>query len=275
MNLHQIVSSAVGAVNPSQIVGIRISIGAVAGADGVSLPAYAAPGSITASIGGTFTASIPDPVNNPTTLNVAAVLTGSLQVGDVVSGTDGTNTLPAGVSVLSQLTGVAGGAGTYQLSLPGTLNSCTVTSVSDVLNVLAIAGGVPQAGQTLTDSGALLAGTMITGQISGVAGGLGLYSLSQVQTVASETMATAVSVLAQIQPLSTSDIRHMDALNIQGKHLAMYANLDLNGGVRVVLKGGDLVTLPDGSVWLVTEGTEQFYSSAGWSKVILTLQDGS
>lgn len=275
MNLHQIVSSAVGAVNPSQIVGIRISIGAVAGADGVSLPAYAAPGSITASIGGTFTASIPDPVNNPTTLNVAAVLTGSLQVGDVVSGTDGTNTLPTGVSVLSQMTGVAGGTGTYQLSLPGTLNICTVTSVSDVLNVSAIAGGVPQAGQTLIDSGALLAGTMITGQISGVAGGLGLYSLSQVQTVASETMATAVSVLAQIQPLSTSDIRHMDALNIQGKHLAMYANLDLNGGVRVVLKGGDLVTLPDGSVWLVTEGAEQFYSSAGWSKVILTLQDGS
>jgi hypothetical protein len=275
MNLHQIVSSAIGAVNPSQVVGIRISVGAGSGADGVQAPVYASPGALTGSIGGTFTASIPDPVNNPTTLNVSAVLTGSLQVGDVVSGTDGTNALPAGVSILSQLSGAAGGVGTYQLSQGGTLNSATVTSVSTTLNVTAVAAGAPQPGQTLADAGALLAGTMITGQLAGSAGGPGLYSVSQAQTVASETMTTAVSILAQIQPLSTGDLRHMDALNLQGSHRALYMNGQLNGAVRIALKGGDMVTLPDGTVWLVTQGMEPFYSSAGWTKAIITLQDGS
>jgi hypothetical protein len=277
MNLHSIVAPIIGAVNPNEIVSVAVSIGNVVASDGSQAPGYATPGAITASIGGTFTASIVDPVNNPTTLNVSAVLTGSLQAGDNVSGTDGSgNVLPAGTSILSQITGPAGGVGTYQLSVGATLGSCTVTSASDVLNVSAVAAGVPQVGQTLADGVTQLSpGTLITGQLSGSQGSVGLYSISQQQTVASEAMTTSLSLFAQVQPMASGDIRHMDALNIQGSHRALYYNGNINGIIRVGLKGGDIVTRSNGSVWKVTQGLEPFFETAGWSKVAITLQDGS
>lgn len=274
MNLHQIVAPLIGVLNPNQIIGIRVSIGAVTAADGTTTPGYATPGAITASIGGTFTASIPDPVNAPTTLNVSAVLTGSLQVTDVVSGTDGVNILPAGTRILSQLSGTPGGIGTYQISASATLGACTVTAVSTVLNVSSVSSGLLLSAQTLSGTG-VAAGTMITGQISGNPGGSGLYSVTQQQTVASVAMGTALSVYAQIQPLSASDLRHVDMINLQGTHRAIYLNGAVHGQVRVGLKGGDLVTQANGSVWLVQQPLESFYDTAGWTKALITLQDGS
>jgi hypothetical protein len=273
LNLHGLVAPCIGAVNPNQSVLVRISIGNIINADASQSGAYATPGSLTASIGGTFTASIPDPVDTPTTLNVAAVLTGSLQVGDVVSGSDGTNALPPGCTILSQLSGPPGGVGTYQLSVGATLNSCTVTSASTVLNVTAISQGALQLSQALADTTRdLTAGTLITGQLSGVAGGIGLYSINQQQTVASEAMTTSLTLPAQVQALSASDLRHMDSLNIQGSHRAFYFSANIRGGVRVALKGGDLLVLSDNSVWLVTQPVEPWFASAFWVKVIGTLQ---
>jgi hypothetical protein len=274
MNLHSIISPYIGAVNPPQTVKVQISVGASGNSDATRTPVYATPGSLTASIGGTFTASIPDPVNNPTTLNVAAVLTGSLQAGDEISGTDGTNTLPAGTTIIEQLTGTPGSIGTYEISQSAVLNSCTVTSASTVLNVTAISQGVLQAGQTLADTtGGLTAGTLITGQLQGNAGASGLYSISQQQTVASETMTISMAITAQVQPLAASDLRHMDALNLQGSHRTLYASAPIRGIVRPALKGGDRITLPDESVWLVSQVMEPFFSTAGWQKVTITLQN--
>lgn len=353
MNLHQVVAPLIGAVNPNQIVSIRSSIGNVTGADGSSTPGYATPGSITAAIGGTFTASVPDPTN-PTTLNVSAVLTGSLQIGDAVSGTDGSgNAIPDDTTILAQLSGTPGGVGTYELSAGATLASCTVTAASTILNVSAVAGGLLQPGQTLSDPNAgsctasvadtastvlvvseinsgtikigdtvaafdgtnalnavissqisgtpggigsyqltagpdngllnsttvsfnlLLAGTQIASQVSGPTGGAGLYAITQQQTVPSEAMTTSVSVYAQIQPLAASDLRHVDMLNLQGTHRAMYVTGSVRGIIRVGLKGGDVVVLPDGSVWLVQQPLENYFETAGWTKVLITLQDGS
>ena len=45
MNLHSIVSSAIGAVNPNQFVEIRQSVGNTKSPDGTTQPAYATPGS--------------------------------------------------------------------------------------------------------------------------------------------------------------------------------------------------------------------------------------
>jgi hypothetical protein len=144
------------------------------------------------------------------------------------------------------------------------------------LNVSAVAAGVLQAGETLADgSSHLLAGTLITGQLSGSQGGPGLYSISQQQTVASEAMSTSLSLFAQVQPMATGDLRHMDALNIQGSHRSLYYNGQISGVIRVALKGGDIVTLANGSVWKVTQSLEPFYDTAGWSKVAITLQLGS
>lgn len=276
MNLHSIVSPIIGVVNPNEFVAVLISTGSVVADDGSQFPAYATPGSITASIGGTFTASIPDP-NNPTVLNVAAVLTGSLQSGDIVSGSDGIHSLPAGTSVLAQLTGPAGGAGTYSISAPAVLQSCMVTASSTVLNVSAVAAGSLDVGQTLADiTSALIPGTQITGQASGAPGGSGLYSISRLQTVAAETMTTTLVLLAQVQPVPTGSLQHMDSINVQAQYRALYYNGAIDGTVRVALKGGDIVIRQrDGSIWLVTSDMEDFAATSGWSKVIITLQNGS
>ena len=71
--------------------------------------------------------------------------------------------------MVQQLTGAAGGIGTYELNQAATLNSTTVTAESTVLNVSAVSKGALLPGQTLADSGALLPGTSITGQLPGTA----------------------------------------------------------------------------------------------------------
>jgi len=88
-------------------------------------------------------------------------------------------------------------------------------------------------------------------------------------------MTTSYQVLAQVQPLSSGELRHMDALNLQGTNRAIYLGGTLNGAVRATVKGGDLVKLPDGTTWLVTQSLEPFYSTVGWTKAAITLQDGS
>lgn len=64
-------------------------------------------------------------------LTIGGTITGSFQVGGTITATDGTNSLPAGTTILNQLTGTAGGAGTYTLSAsasPSNLSSCAATS---------------------------------------------------------------------------------------------------------------------------------------------------
>jgi hypothetical protein len=61
------------------------------------------------------------------------------------------------------------------------------------------------------------------------------------------TYARAVFVPAQIQPLSTGDIRQLDSLNIQGVEKAIYLNGHVDGLVREQNKGGDLIVLQNGT----------------------------
>ena len=137
----------------------------------------------------------------------------------------------------------------------------------------AIASGTLQAGQSRADvTSALAANTTITGQIDGEWGGIGTYSISNGQTVASETMTTSYSILAQVQALSGRDLRQIEGLNLQGTLRSIYITGSLDGIVRPTIKGGDLVTLPDGSVWLVTLVPEPWNLTASWTKAILTLQ---
>jgi hypothetical protein len=197
MNLHSIVSSAIGAVNRQIFVGIRVSVGNVVAADGSAGPQYATPCSFQGSISG---------------------------------------------------------------------NTLTVTSVAE---------GVVQVGQTFADgTGAVLPNTMIVGLGTG-AGGTGTYLVSQEQNVPSLPMAAAVTLLAQVQPITWRDLQQLDGLNVQGIRKVMYINGAVDGVVRVNLKGGDLVTFPDGSVYLVAQILEAFNLTAGWTKAALTIQDGS
>lgn len=68
-----------------------------------------------------------------TVLTVGGTVANSFNVGDIVTGTDGTNALPSGCTIVNQLTGTTGGAGTYTISAaasPGNMSSAAVTGYS-------------------------------------------------------------------------------------------------------------------------------------------------
>lgn len=85
----------------------------------------------------------------------------------------------------------------------------------------------------------------------------------------------AIPVQVQMQPLQYNDLIQVSGLNIQGERRAMYANGEWNAVVRSTQEGGDLVTLPDNSVWLLVFQFEDWNSTAGWTKFCVTRQNGS
>lgn len=84
--------------------------------------------------------------------------------------------------------------------------------------------------------------------------------------------ATFANVPCQIQALSYQDLQHIDGLNIQGTRRAVYINGNWEGLNRATNKGGDLLTTPDGTVWLVAMVLEHW---PDWTKVVVTQQDGA
>lgn len=89
----------------------------------------------------------------------------------------------------------------------------------------------------------------------------------------SPTYRAAVTVMAQVQDLSSEDIQHLEGLNLQGSEVAIYLSGDLDGLVRAENKGGDLVTIGAGTRagdYLVTTVLEQW---PDWVKVAATLQN--
>ena len=86
--------------------------------------------------------------------------------------------------------------------------------------------------------------------------------------------APAYDAWAQVQELTTRDLRQLEALNVQGSMRTLYISGELDAIIRVSQKGGDLITLGDGSVWLTTSVLEQFYegTTPNWVKVAITLQ---
>ena len=87
--------------------------------------------------------------------------------------------------------------------------------------------------------------------------------------------AAPVDIEVQCQALAYKDLVQIEGLNLNGRKLAMYILGDWNGVVRSESKGGDLITLPDGSVWLCAMVLENWNLSAGWTKIAAVLQDGS
>jgi hypothetical protein len=83
------------------------------------------------------------------------------------------------------------------------------------------------------------------------------------------------NVSAQVQPLSSKDLRQIEGLNLQGYVVAVYLSGELDGLVRVQNKGGDLITIATGvhaGVYLVSMVLEQY---PDWVKVAATLQNDS
>ena len=87
---------------------------------------------------------------------------------------------------------------------------------------------------------------------------------------------TKFSIFAQVQPMTSGDIRQLDALNIQGAEKIIYLNGAALAINRIKQLGGDLVvfapgTIPEGDTWLICASLEQW--SGTWCKVAVALQD--
>lgn len=136
------------------------SITAGAAATGASVTG-AIGATMTAAIGATFTAT-----GTGTSLAVTSI-TGYLSVGDTISGTG----VPAGTTIVAQVSGTTGSNGTYTTSTATTASSATVTGFGTVINVTAITGYL-SVGDTLSSGG------VVTAQLSGTAGSTGRYSFS-------------------------------------------------------------------------------------------------
>ncbi len=151
-------------------------------ADG-SLYIGSAPSGATAtgSIGATFTAT-----GTGTSLVVTAV-TGLISVGDTISGTG----VPVGTTILAQVSGTTGGAGTYTTSAATTASAATVTSFGIVLDVTAVTGTLAP-GDAVTGTG-IPAGATIASQVSGAIGGIGVYTLDIPATAYAASTALTVT----------------------------------------------------------------------------------
>jgi hypothetical protein len=85
------------------------------------------------------------------------------------------------------------------------------------------------------------------------------------------TYASPVSVFAQIQALTYTDLTQIDGMNIQGERRSVYINGRTDAIIRGNREGGDLITW-NGIVWLNVHVLEYW---PDWCKFIITRQDGS
>ena len=92
----------------------------------------------------------------------------------------------------------------------------------------------------------------------------------------SPSYAPAYSAPAQVQAMSSRDLRQVEGLNLQGSMSAIYLFGDIEGIVRPLLKGGDLIDFPDGTTYLCVVALENWGASDSpseqWSKVAAQLQ---
>lgn len=148
-----------------------------------------------ASVTGSIAANAVTGAIAGTTLTVSAVTSGTLAVGQTISGTGVT----AGTTITAFGTGT-GGTGTYTVSIAQTVASEAITASGGTLTVSAVASGALGLGDALTGTG-VTAGTAITGFLTG-AGGAGTYLVNISQTVASETITVATGTATKWVALS-------------------------------------------------------------------------
>ena len=132
---------------------------------------------------GSFTGSITGDV-----LTITAVGSGVAVIGGLLSGTG----VVAGTAIVNQLTGTAGGIGTYTVNIgEQTVASTTISETYGTLTVGGTVAGTFAVGQLITTGAS--AGTYITALGTG-SGGAGTYIVNNTQTVGSTTIATGANI---------------------------------------------------------------------------------
>ncbi len=134
---------------------------------------------------GSFTGSIAENV-----LTITAVGSGVVVNGGILSGTG----VVTGTQVTSQLSGTAGGVGTYSVNYTQTVASTTISETYGTLTVSAVGSGALALGDVLSGPGGssdpVTAGTTVTQFLTGT-GGTGTYAVSPTQTSTSATITAA------------------------------------------------------------------------------------
>jgi hypothetical protein len=142
-----------------------------------------------------------------------SAVTGLISIGEELAGTG----ITAGTTILSQISGTTGGAGVYQLSENNTAAAATITSFGDVL-VISATTGLISIGDTVAGGAGFPAGAVVVSQISGTAGGAGVYQLSGTATayVASETGVTTFGAVLNVTAIASGVLAPGNALTGSG-----------------------------------------------------------
>lgn len=85
----------------------------------------------------------------------------------------------------------------------------------------------------------------------------------------SPSYAAAATVSAQVQQLSIAELKHMNDMNMAGISRKVWCDAQLTGVDRAAQLGGDLIALPDGTIWLVVEVLESW---PDWCSALLKKQ---
>lgn len=131
-------------------------------------------------------------------LNVTEVGSGTVEIGAAISGTN----VASGSTIVSQLSGTAGGVGTYAVSIPEQdAASTTISGTYGTLTVSAVSSGTIEVGGAVSGTG-VTAGTVITALGTG-AGGTGTYIVNKTQTVGSESITSTTNVETKFYAMSS------------------------------------------------------------------------
>lgn len=148
----------------------------ISGGNGTASSIAASTFSVTGSISGSI-------------LTVTAVGSGTIVNGATISGTG----IASGTTIVNQLTGTAGGVGTYTVTpAEQTAASTTVSGTYGTLTIGGTVTGVVAVGDVLSGTG-VAAGTVVTQFLTGT-GGAGTYAVNNNTVVASTTISYSAFV---------------------------------------------------------------------------------
>lgn len=85
--------------------------------------------------------------------------------------------------------------------------------------------------------------------------------------------ASPIDIQIQMQALAYTDLHQVSGLNLNGEIRAMYCTGLFEGVSRPENRGGDLITLSDGSIWLTVHVLENWNATSGWTKFAVVRQN--
>jgi hypothetical protein len=130
------------------------------------------------------------------TLTVTSVTSGTLAVGQTLTGSDSLNSIAPGNTITAFVSG-SGGLGTYTVANPLTLAGATFTGTRGSAGHITASSvtGTIGIGDVIAGTG-IPTGTTITGFVSGTSGGAGVYTTSVDTTATAAAVTCGVSITA-------------------------------------------------------------------------------